>query len=150
MNTTQSRPSLVFCTLLVISLAGCGKSGPEIVPVTGTVSFGGGSWPAEGSVLLTPYEAAPGEPIIPTIVGMAKDGSFTAESTVGAGLVPGKYRVAVECWQLPPDESRSENPDGKSFVPAKYRDPSTSGLSFDLPAGSEALVIKFEVPRSDS
>jgi hypothetical protein len=132
--------------MLLLSL-GCGDSGPEIVPVKGTVTYGGGPWPAEGGVFLTPVEAAAGEPVIPTVVSMAKDGSFVAESSVGAGLVPGKYQVAVECWELPPDESRTENPLGKSYVPKKYQDPATSGLSFDVPPGSGAMEVKLDVPK---
>jgi hypothetical protein len=132
---------------LIFLLAGCGDSGPEIVPVTGKVTYGGGPWPAEGGVILAPAEAAPGEPVIPTVVTMAKDGSFVAESSVGTGLVPGKYRVGVECWELPPDESRAEHPFGKSYVPQKYQDPTTSGLAFDVPAGSGAIEVKLDVPR---
>ena len=136
-------------SLLMIGLPGCGDAGPEIIPVKGAVTFGGGAWPAAGAVLLTPYEAAPGEPVIPTVVDMAQDGSFVAESSVGPGLVPGKYRVAVQCWELPPDESRAEHPLGKSYVPARYRDPATSGLEFDLPAGADPVEIKLDVPRGN-
>lgn len=132
---------------LVLFLLGCGDPGPEIVPVKGTITYGGGPWPAAGGVLLAPVEAAAGQPVVPTIVTLAQDGSFIAESSVGAGLVPGKYRVGVECWELPPDDSRKEHPFGKSYVPAKYKNPATSGLAFDVPSGSAAMEVKFDVPR---
>ena len=134
--------------LFVLLLPGCAESGPEIVPVTGKITYGGGAWPAAGGVLLAPIEAAQGEPVIPTIATMAQEGSFTAESSVGRGLVPGKYLVAVECLELEPDESRQKQPLGKSYVPAKYQNPAKSGLEFDVPKGSKAIVVKFDVPKS--
>src|SRR5688572_22160654 len=109
---TPSRIGWLWLPLVVL-LLGCGDSGPEVVPVKGTITFGGGPWPTAGGVYLSALEAADGQPAIPTVVTLNQDGSFVAESTVGAGLVPGKYRVGIECWELPPDESRTENPRGK-------------------------------------
>jgi hypothetical protein len=133
--------------LSVLMLIGCGEAGPEIVRVTGTITYGGGPWPADGGVLLAPVEAASGQPVIPTLVTMARDGSFVAESSVGNGLVPGKYRVGVECWELPPDESRAEHPFGKSYVPKKYQNSATSGLEFEVPSGSGEINVKLDVPK---
>ena len=33
------------------------------------------------------------------------------------GLMPGQYRVGIECWKLPPSK---DNPRGVSYLPAKY------------------------------
>jgi hypothetical protein len=149
MPRTIPRAGWPLGLLFLLLCSGCGPAGPEIVPVKGTITFGGGPWPETGEVRLLPIEAAPGEPLIPTMVTLAKDGSFTAESTVGAGLVPGKYRVAVECWKLPPDDSRAESPFGVSYVGNKWRDPATSGLEFEVKSGDPGPVeVKFDIPKS--
>lgn len=137
----------LICFAVLPLVCGCGHDGPEIVPVKGTITFGGGPWPETGEVRLLPLTAAEGEPLIPTSVTLEKDGTFTAESTVGAGLVPGSYRIAVECWKLPPDESRAESPFGVSHVPKKYRDPATSGLHFEVKSGAGPVDVQFEIPK---
>ena len=118
------------------------------MPVVGKITYDGGEWPAHGEVALLPVTAAEGEPIIPAVVTMEKDGSFVAESTVGAGLIPGKYRVGVECWKLPPDESRKDRPLGVSYVANKYRNSATSGLEFEIQSGHRGRVeVAFNVPK---
>jgi hypothetical protein len=138
--------SRLHCLLLAL-ICGCGRAGPEIVPVKGTITLNGGPWPQAGTLYLTPFEAAQGQPETPGYAAFDKEGKFVADCTLGNGLVPGKYRVGVESWQLSPDETRPEKPEGVSLVPDKYRSPATSGLEFEVASGSDGVELSFDVKK---
>lgn len=140
-------PRLRSICLLCVLICGCGPAGPEIVPVRGTITLNGGPWTQEGKLYLTPVQAAQGQPEAPGYAGFDKEGKFVADCPLGSGLVPGKYRVGVESWQLPPDETRTEKPGGVSLIPDKYRSPATSGLEFDVKSGSGPIELSFDVQK---
>jgi hypothetical protein len=122
--------------LILLSCLGCGDKLPATVPVRGKITFAG---------------QAPPKPVLLTFVclttesseikqnGTAQtqaDGSFVVTTfRPGDGLIPGKYRVNLECWQEQPTMDR---PSGKSHVPASFKatelevSSSQSNVSFDL------------------
>lgn len=111
-----------ICWLISLCLAfsGCGKSGPETVPVRGKVTFGGGPCPANGAVSFAPREVPEGLPRRPTSASFDTDGAFTVTSfDEGDGLVPGRYRVHIECWKVLPQATTDGR--GVSYIPANYR-----------------------------
>jgi hypothetical protein len=112
--------AVVSCSL--IFLAGCGGSErPSTVPVSGKITFAGGPPPAEGTVNFMALEAAEGFPKRPGAGKFDADGNLTVRSfTEGDGLVPGKYRVRVECWKVPPS---MDGPESVSYVAEDYTVP---------------------------
>ena len=152
-NAEQARESwmagAVRCLLLgtgCLLAAGCGSSGPEVVPVRGKVSFGGAEWPKPGALHFTPIEPAPGLPRRPGMGQFDTDGSFTVTTfTEGDGLIPGHYKVAVECWEVPPQMNPSAST--RSYVPVKCQSPMTSDLEVTIETGSGAVTLRFDVPR---
>ena len=62
----QKSACVVLCGLLgLLLLFGCGRSGPEIVPVHGTITLGGGPWPKPGVLVFAGESAAGGETVPP-------------------------------------------------------------------------------------
>jgi hypothetical protein len=139
------------CFLLLVPvcllMTGCGRSGPEVVPVEGKVTYGGGIWPRAGMLYFTPVEPAVGFPNRPAWAEFAADGSFRATSfKPGDGLVPGRYQVAVECWDAPPAMG-SKTP-ARSCVLPKYRSPTTSGFEVSVSPGQKKVALEWDVPKS--
>jgi hypothetical protein len=99
-NCTHQTALVLLATLACV---GCGDSRPETIPVTGRLTYGGGDWPNEGVIYFTALEPAEGFPRRAGTGYFEADGSFEAQTWVeGDGLMPGKYRVSVECWKVPP------------------------------------------------
>ena len=130
---------LAYLFLLCLLLLGCTTKGPDIVPVHGTVTFNGGPCPNSGMVLFAPISAAEGMSLRPGSGNFDTDGKFQVTSFErGDGLIPGTYRVRVECWEKLPGDFDP----GVSHVPE----------GFDLgelviEAGTrEAVEIAYDIP----
>jgi len=135
------RISLVLIGLATaVVLTGCGPDRPETIRVQGTVTFDGKAAPAEGMVYFAPVEAAEGLPRRPGQGPFDTSGEYDVTSFgEGDGLVPGSYRVRVECWKVPPS---MESPGAaESYVAADY-EPETIEISAD--SGSQ--TIDLDVP----
>ena len=63
------------------------------------------------------------------------------------GLMPGQYRVGIECWKLPPSK---DNPRGVSYLPAKYCNASTSGIELTIAPGDSPKELTLDVPAEKS
>jgi len=144
------RTIISYASLPLLLLAtGCGASEPGLVPVRGTVTLDGGAWPKEGTIHFTnaagPAEGDPSK-VRPGSARFSPDGSFVAGSFEdGDGLFPGTYKVAVTCEEAPAQISDTGKMiEAKSFVPKKYRDPSTSGLTLTVKADGP-VVETFDV-----
>ncbi|MBN1851180.1 MAG: hypothetical protein JW829_00590, partial [Pirellulales bacterium] len=94
----------LFGVVLVVILIGCGPSGPTCIPVHGTVTFDGGPCPAGGTITFSPIETPEGIPRRPGSGKFGVDGKFEVTSYApGDGLLPGRYRVRIECLSgVPP------------------------------------------------
>ena len=137
----RSASLLVVCCL---GIAGCGPSGPELVKVKGKVTFGGGPWPAEGTLYFHPVDPAEGMPERPARADFDTEGNFTVTSFEdGDGLVPGKYKVIVECWESAPMMGKPV----KSYVPKRYQTSGTSDLEVVIESGSGTQTITRDVPK---
>lgn len=128
--------------LLFVTLTGCGREGPERVPVHGRITYGGGAWPKAGVVYFQPLGSHGGQPLRPATGMFDAEGSFQATSfTPGDGLVPGKYRVRVECWEVEP------NPDPKFGPPKSYVPGNVALADLEVPEGSSTLTPTWDVPK---
>lgn len=126
---------------LLLLCCGCADE-VETVRVEGRVTQDGEGWGRAGLIYFAPLEPAPGYSRMPGIGDVLKDGSFFATTQPARiGLVPGKYRVSLEIWEVPPTMG---GPPPKSYVPQKYRTAATSGLELEVPANSSD-TIRFDV-----
>jgi hypothetical protein len=137
---TRLRPRLSDAYVLLASVAlvtaGCSKSDrPLTVPVAGTVTFAGGPPPSDGSLRFAPIEVAEGLPNRPGRADFDASGKFSARSFAeNDGLVPGTYKVMLECWKVVPVDGKP----GVSHIPTGYEPPElvvdrdAEGVKFDL------------------
>jgi hypothetical protein len=137
--------AVIACVLLVCTV-GCGKAGPEVVPVEGMVTFGGGPWPKPGVVNFVVDTPSPGSPNRPTMGLFDTDGRLTVTTyTKGDGLVPGKYNICIECWEIRPEMTSPTPP--KSYVPERFRRVQTSGFSVTVEPGQKVVQLNLDVPK---
>jgi hypothetical protein len=121
----------VWLIALLACVTACGKSGPELAPVSGTVYLDGTPL-TEGVVC---FVSASGY-VSSATVGL--DGRFQLTSQYGPGIPLGDYRVTV----LPKSpevnamsmQSKSRLP--TSSIPFRYQYPDRSGLTATVADGS--------------
>jgi len=124
-------------------MTGCGPHRPKTVPVSGRVTMDGGEMPGHGMLYFTPGEPAAGFPRRPGLAAFEPDGRFTVTTfEPGDGLMPGRYLVGAECWQVPPT---MEGPAAKSYLPTKYQAAQTSGWEVLIEPGSSRRVLALEI-----
>lgn len=142
MSSTIERA--LFLGILLFAM-GCGNPNGT-VRVAGSVSVGGQQPPGEGTITFTPVEPAAGFPKRPAMAKFGTDGEYVTTSyEPGDGLVPGSYKVAVECYETPPN---MEGKPVKSFIDKKYMNGETSG--FDLVVEPGAKPIEFDIALDES
>lgn len=136
------------CTaiVLVLLLAGCDDGGPSPIPVDGTVTFGGGSWPKPGRLNFTLESPVSGSTGRPATGDFDTDGRVIVTSfKKGDGLLPGKYKIGVECWETPPQMNGTARP--KSYVSERFQSPATSGLTVSVEAAERVVHLKLDVAK---
>ena len=129
-----------------VAALGCGNKRPPTVPVSGKVTIDGKAPPAGGTVWFTPDEAAAGFAMRPGTGDFGADGAFQAKTFVpGDGLLPGHYRVRIDCWKVAPN---MEGKRTQSYLPAKYQNPQESGLELTVKPDDDPLTFNVEIPAS--
>src|SRR5262245_7129088 len=135
------RLSLILPAVLL--LTSCGSGLPQTIPVSGRVTFNGQPPPAAGIVQFVAVEAAEGFALRPGSGAFGTDGRYRAPTfEPGDGLMPGKYTLSVECWDVPPN--LTGNP-SKSHVPKKYQTPKTSGLTLEITPNMRSQVLDLDL-----
>jgi hypothetical protein len=127
-------------------IVGCGSSGPELVPVSGTVTFSGGPPPAPGTInfVLRPRTGLSGVPNRPGTASFDKDGKFVVSSfKKDDGLMPGTYVAAIICYMGTPSEA---NP--QSFIDLNAA-PQDFAPELVVEQGSKPIVKTFDVPSKN-
>lgn len=132
--------ALLFC----MAATGCGNP-HGTVKVSGTVTVNGQPPPGPGTVTFTTVTAADGFPTRPAMAKFGSDGQYVTTSyEPGDGLIPGTYKVAVECYETPPN---MEGKRVKSYIDAKYMNGETSG--FELTVEPKDRPIRFDIELED-
>ncbi len=127
---------------MLIACLGCGTERLPTVPVRGKVTFGGGPCPAEGTITFTPVSVEEGLPRRPGTAEFRTDGRFAATSfTPGDGLLPGRYRANISCWQGEPSSYDPSSFDRLNYVPKNY-DPE----EFVVEPSGDAVTLTLDVP----
>jgi hypothetical protein len=140
MNSVKMVLGMLF--LCLAALVGCHHSGPQYNPVTGKVAFRGQPV-ADGRIRFNNQQAA-----VDVTAILKSDGSYDIVMAEGKGMPEGTYAVAV----LPPMAKAplgpmvSVKPQSYPNIPNKYRDPSTSGLTFVVKPGSNTFDVDMQGP----
>jgi hypothetical protein len=143
MRVLQSHPVVTACVfgLTLLGMAGCGRPGPAVARVEGVVMLDGKPL-SSGRVTFWPAEGRSGSGWI------EEDGSFTIGTFRKAdGAVIGPHKVAVTAAAKtptgPPDFDRDGPTTGwpRSPIPARYSNPESSGLTFEVQPGANRFQI---------
>jgi len=136
------------CLAVVLVFSGCGPDRPQTIPISGTVTFDGGPPPAPGALYFTSDDPAEGFDRRPAVADFDAEGRFEVKSwEEGDGLVPGHYKITVECWEVAP--MMGEGPP-KSYVPEKYTSDRTTDLEIEVTADDAGREIELDVRGSRS
>ena len=124
------------CVLLLGLAVGCqpGSQGPDTLPVTGLVTQGG--TPIEGATVLF-HPVNKGQGIKTSYAETDSTGKFELQSNVSGtaykpGAQAGEYLVSVEKQDRSQVYKTMSPP--KDLLPAKYKDPATSGFTATVAA----------------
>ena len=123
--------------LAVTVVAGCGKSKPAETVVRGQILYRGE--PVSGGLVVfapNPDRGSDGPVVTATL---HDDGSFTLASPDGKPVPAGWYRIAVAPKAGTVRAPTAERP--YPGLPAKYRNPSLSGLEREIKAGTDNVVL---------
>jgi len=136
--------------LIVTDFAGCRKSGLEMIPIQGQVSYNGAPLQnvTQGIVRYSPKE--PGTTAREATGRIQPDGTFVLTTFKGGdGVVAGEYNITVTANSSPmltreQTESGAKSAPPKSMIPEKFRNASTSGLT-DTVNSSHSGVKKIDL-----
>jgi hypothetical protein len=131
----------VFTLMLAVVLGGCGRNA-GLVPVSGRVTLNGGNWPKGGTITFAPVKPADKCALVPAMASFDANGNFVARSSMGAGVMPGEYHVAVTCWEREPTDSTP----GKNLAPERFANAGTSCLTLKVEPGSRSLMQNYDIP----
>jgi hypothetical protein len=132
--------------LAVVAMAtvGCGPDRPELVEVSGRITLNGDPWPAPGTLYFAPVESAGNLPLRPGTASFDRQGHFTVHSfNKSNGLIPGRYRIGVECWKVKPN---MEGRPTVSYIDGRFENPQTSGLEVTIEPGEGATHLELDLP----
>lgn len=137
-----------LCLALSLGLSwvvGCGKSGPQIVPVSGTVTLDGNPIDKAG-VMFIPDTGRPATGVTDP------QGHFTLTTAPdGNGAEVGKYQVTVSLKKISGvaadanglEAGPATGPIKEEYiVPQKYSDPKTSGITVEVKSGMEQVKLE--------
>ncbi|QDU88823.1 hypothetical protein Pla175_22070 [Pirellulimonas nuda] len=113
-----------------------------MVQVTGLVTVAGEAPPVDGVIVFSPVSVPTGGAMRPGTAPFGVSGKYRAGTfKAGDGLLPGKYRISIQCWKTPPSAG---GPPEVSYIDDKYTRMLTSGYTLDVEAGGDA--IKLDLP----
>lgn len=149
-KTVRAHLTITFTCLFALSFVGCKKSGLEMIPIHGDVSYNGATLQnvTQGIVRYTPKES--GTAAREATGRIQPDGTFVLTTFKGGdGVVAGEYNITVTAnsgamLTRAETESGTKHPAPKSMIPEKYRNASTSGLT-DSVNSSHSGVKKIEL-----
>lgn len=129
--TSSKLLSFAAFTLGIVAVCGCGSSsGPERVPLSGTVTYQG--QPVEkGEIRFLPIEGTTASPSGATI----NAGKY--EVTARGGVPVGKFKVAITAFKTNPKPSAAKQKgimggaDLIQYLPPKYNDESLLSITVD-------------------
>jgi hypothetical protein len=144
---TLPRTVFVFaCT--VLNLTGCGDGNrPATVSIHGRVTLDNGDWPKDGVLYFLPLEPAAGLPRRAATAKFGTDGNFSTPTSWSEadGIVPGRYRVYVECWTVRPTRA---GPPPVGYADTKYQSGATSDIEVEITPESDGQAFEWNFPSN--
>lgn len=129
-----------LAVFILVCVAGCGKDNSLTKQVRGQVTFQGAAPPAEGQITFAPIDAAPTYPRRPASGDFDKTGAFNLTTfTKDDGVIPGKYRVNINCWREPPTLKTKLS---ANYVSADFKFEATIDEKADEP-----VELRIDVPN---
>ena len=143
------RAIVVVSNCVLISLMGCTAADrPQTVPIQGRVTLEKGNWPTEGVLHFLPLQPAPNFPRRAARATFNTSGEFSSPTSwaEGDGIVPGRYRVYVECWKVRPTLRGAAT--GRLH---NYRVPvwATSDIEVEITPKSEDDTFEWDFPANE-
>ncbi len=144
-----SRTGVALLSIIGCIVIGCGTNPrPQTIQIKGKLTYDGGQWPAGGQLYLLPVQPAEGYPRRAAIAKYDVDGKFDSPTSweEGDGVVPGKYRVSVECWKVKPTIN---GPPPVSYVDARYVSAATSDIEVEITPESEGKDFLWDIASNN-
>lgn len=88
---------------------------------------------------------ASGSPGRPATGDFDTDGRVVVTSIKKGDLLPGKYKIGVECWETPPQMNGTARP--KSYVPKRFQSATTSELTVSVTPAERVVHLKLDVAK---
>lgn len=126
---------LFFVFVFLLGIAGCGKPGPERVPLSGTVTYN--DEPIEDGEIA--FQPEPGTDAPPTSAPIL-DGQYKLSPNFE--MVPGTYKVLVRAYRIETDEKKLLLPGG--FID---RPPPPDGIQVKEQLLPEKFNTKTEIEK---
>jgi hypothetical protein len=133
--------------ILLVTIAGCARSNPHCIAVSGQVTYQGKQVKA-GMIAFTRLEQAAGGGLVrPATADLQADGSYAMTTfREGDGALPGEYAVSIVSFDY--SGKRDESQRLPSMIPAKYGSPETSGLNVRVPSDASG-PLRFDFDLTD-
>ncbi len=130
-----------------LSLVGCSDGRPTRIPVSGTITFDGGPPPKDGTIYFNPVEPAEGFPRRGAYAKFDGNGNYSASSfNEGDGLVPGSYKVKIECSQGEfTMEQSNAGQQPASLVPPAYANGTHPDLALEVKPDEGSKTFNVDV-----
>ena len=130
--------------LVTAALMGCQDDPLKKVQVHGKVTFEGKACPAPGRITFSPIEIGDGLPRRPASGKFETDGLYEAFSfRPGDGVVPGKYKVVVGCYE---GSMLHGAPSDDDYRAASYVADEFEAQEIVIAAGSKPIEFNIDVP----
>ncbi len=101
--------------VLLLTVGGCANEGPEIVPVSGMLTFEGREQPEVCRLTFLPQDSSGS--VRPSGGEMASDGTYQPVAFRGVhGLYPGTYSVRLSYFDLKPGGNRDVEADWTEYT----------------------------------
>ncbi len=134
--------TMVLCLAFGSAAGGCGERLPEVVPVSGTVTWQGEPL-TDGTVVLHPKGAAEELPRRPATGSLDDAGRYRVSTfRTGDGALPGEYYVLVHSYLSEPSDAADDDtlvPEYVWRIPAHHGNPEQCGRVLEIPRRSRRI-----------
>lgn len=138
-NNVLKTLTLAGCVATLGWCLGCRQEAMEAT-VSGTVTLDGNPI-GPGTIVFAPAV----DEKKPATGSIESDGTYTLVTSRESGLAMGAYNVAVSVREMPQNVKRGDRPPlGKSVIPEKYEESSTSGLHYEVKPGHNTINIELK------
>lgn len=122
------RSAAAMALAFLVMTGGCNRSGLDLVPVTGEVTFNGAPVVGAGVIFVPSQGGLPGMAVTDA------EGQFELKTANEEGAKVGPYQVTISKIQTITIPQQHGFPvyQTKSLIPPKYRKTTTSGLTVDV------------------